>query len=85
MEDRYINELKRIMNTFDGRDFIYNFFLEKSGVDFQQGYPIGNKSEYEQGVRKTGIDMLNLLIYHCNDKMQIMLSEQKQKENSDDR
>lgn len=80
-----INELKRIMNTVDGRDFIYQFISDSCGVDFLSGIPSNFKDEYTQGLRKPAIDMFNLLVYYCYDKFLIMLNEQKlrinQKEN----
>lgn len=76
-EDDKINELKRLMNTIDGRDFIYNFFADSCGVDFAVGIPSNFKDEYTQGLRKPAVDMFNLLIYHCYDKFKLMLDEQK--------
>lgn len=75
--EEMVNELKRIMNTIDGRDFIYQFFLESCGVDFSEGIPSGRKDEYYSGVKKPAIDMFNLLVYNCYDKLILMINEQK--------
>lgn len=72
-----INELKRIMKTVDGRDFIYQFFSDSCGVDFLNGLPSTLKDEYTQGIRKPAIDIFNLLVYNCYEDFKIMLSEQK--------
>ena len=72
-----INELKRIMKTVDGRDFIYQFFADSCGVDFLNGLPSTYKDEYTQGIRKPAIDIFNLLVYNCYEDFKSMLSEQK--------
>lgn len=91
MEDREfdkINELKRIMNTVDGRDFLYQFIADSCGVDFMSGIPSTQKDDFKQGIVKPAIDLFNLMVYHCYDKFLIMLDEQKlraqQKEKNND-
>lgn len=83
-----INELKRIMKTVDGRDFIYQFFNDSCGVDFSVGIPSVFKGEYNQGILKPAIDIYNLLVYHCYNDFKLMLDEQsqraKQKEKDND-
>lgn len=82
--DRKVEELKRLMNTVDGRDFIYNFFLDSCGVDFEVGIPSGIRDEYNVGVKKPAIDIFNLMVYHCPDKFKLMLDEQQmRRENSE--
>ena len=80
MEDREfdkINELKRIMKTVDGRDFLYQFIADSCGVDYMVGIPSGQKDDYKQGIIKPAIDLFNLIVYHCHDEFLIMLNEQK--------
>lgn len=91
MEDREldkINELKRIMNTVDGRDFLYQFIADSCGVDFMSGIPSAQKDDFKQGIVKPAIDLFNLMVYHCYDKFLIMLDEQRlraqQKEKNND-
>ena len=81
-DDDIINELKRILQTYDGRDFIYNFFLSSCGVDFAVGYPVAHKDDYNEGVRKPAIDIMNMMIYHCHKEFEQMLNEQKIRSNS---
>jgi hypothetical protein len=76
MDNNQIGELQRIMNTVDGRDFFYNFFLESCGVDFSVGVPSGIRNEYDSGLKKPAIDFFNLLVYHCPEKFKLMLDEQ---------
>lgn len=76
-EEEIINELKRVLQTIDGRDFIYNFFLTSCGIDFLQGVPSGKADEYITGVRKPAIDILNMMIYHCGKEFEQMLKEQR--------
>lgn len=87
-QDDMINELRRLMNTIDGRDFIYQFFSMSCGIDFSVGIPSNNTDEFTRGVRKPAIDMFNLLVYNCYDKFKTMLDEQslraKQKEKDND-
>lgn len=83
--EEMVNELKRIMNTVDGRDFIYQFFLESCGVDFSEGIPSGMKDPYFFGVKKPAIDMFNLLVYNCYDKFNLMNVEQKTRREGDSR
>ena len=87
-DEEKINELKRIMATVDGRDFIYQFFLDSCGVDFAVGIPSVFKNEYNQGIIKPAIDMMNLLVYNCYENFMLMIKEQslrsKQKENDND-
>jgi hypothetical protein len=82
MGEQQLNELKRIMGTVDGRDFIYNFALYSCGVDYSSGIPSGLASEYNSGVRKPAIDLFNLLVYHCYDNFKLMLQEQELRRNS---
>lgn len=82
MGEQQLNELKRIMGTVDGRDFIYNFVLSSCGVDYSTGIPSGLTSEYNLGMRKPAIDLFNLLVYHCNDNFGLMLKEQELRRNS---
>ena len=79
MNERNVEELKRIMSTVDGRDFLYNFFLTYCGVDLSVGVPSGVRNEYDAGVKKPAIDFFNLLVYHCHDKMILMNTEQEQR------
>lgn len=76
-EEEILNELKRILQTVDGRDFIYNFFLTSCGVDFAYGYPAVKVDDYTAGVKKPAIDILNMMIYHCGKEFEQMLKEQK--------
>lgn len=76
-EEYKIEALKRIMNTLDGRDFLYMFFSDSCGVDFLSGVPSTFKDEYTAGVRKPAIDIMNLMIYHCHSQFEKMLDEQK--------
>lgn len=78
-----INELKRIMKTVDGRDFIYQFFADSCGVDFLLGIPTSFKDEYTQGIRKPALDIFNLLVYYCRDDFETMLSEQRLRANNE--
>lgn len=77
MTETQIGELQRIMNTIDGRDFLYNFALECCGVDFSLGVPSITKDEYLIGMQKPAIDLFNLLVYHCHEKFELMLAEQE--------
>lgn len=81
-QDEIVNELKRLLQTVDGRDFIFNFFLTSCGVDFTQGYPSTKTDEYNTGVRKPAIDILNMMIYHCHKEFEQMISEQQIRRNS---
>ena len=72
-----VNELKRIMNTVDGRDFLYQFMTDSCGVDFCSGIPSNQKDDFKQGMVKPAIDLFNLMVYHCYDKFKIMLDEQR--------
>ena len=72
------------MGTVDGRDFIYNFFLDSCGVDFAVGIPSGIKNEYDIGVKKPAIDLFNLMIYHCPEKFKLMLDEQDRRRASNE-
>lgn len=78
-----INALKRIMDTLDGRDFLYQFLIDSCGIDCTVGIPNNQKDDYRQGIMKPGIDLFNLLIYHCHDKFNLMISEQKIRSNHD--
>jgi hypothetical protein len=82
MGEQQLNELKRIMGTVDGRDFLYNFVLFSCGVDYSSGIPSGLTSEYLTGVKKPAIDLFNLLVYHCYDNFKLMLQEQELRRNS---
>lgn len=83
-----VNELKRIMKTIDGRDFIYQFFAESCGVDFLTGIPSNDVDDFKRGIRKPAIDIFNLMVYHCYEEFKQMLNEQslraKQKEKNND-
>ena len=81
-QEEVVNELKRLLQTVDGRDFIYNFFLTSCGVDFAQGYPATKVDEYNTGVRKPAIDILNMMIYHCHKEFEQMVNEQQIRRNS---
>lgn len=79
-----VNELKRIMNTVDGRDFLFQFIADSCGVDFSVGLPSNIKDDFQQGKVKPAIDLFNLMVYNCYDKFLIMIQEQKQRgENND--
>ena len=75
-----INELKRIMNTVDGRDFLFQFISDSCGVDFSAGIPSAHIDDYKQGLYKPAIDLFNLMIYNCYDNFIKMISEQKLRE-----
>jgi hypothetical protein len=83
-----INELKRIMKTVDGRDFIFQFLADSCGVDLSVGIPSTQKDDFRQGMMKPAIDLFNLIVYHCYNDFLTMLSEQKlraqQKEKDND-
>ena len=83
-----INELKRIMKTVDGRDFLYQFLTDSCGVDLLSGIPSNQKDDFKQGIIKPAIDLFNLIVYHCHDEFLIMLDEQRlraqQKEKDND-
>lgn len=81
-QEEILNELKRILQTVDGRDFVYNFFLTSCGVDFSQGIPTTKVDDYCAGARKPAIDILNMMIYHCHKEFEQMLSEQNIRRNS---
>lgn len=72
-----INELKRIMKTVDGRDFLFQFMTDSCGVDFSVGIPSTQKDDYKQGMMKPAIDLFNLLVYHCYKDFLTMLDEQR--------
>lgn len=72
-----INELKRIMKTVDGRDFLYQFVADSCGVDLSSGIPSTQKDDYKQGIMKPAIDLFNLMVYHCYQDFLTMLEEQK--------
>ena len=82
--EELINELKRILQTVDGRDFFYNFFLLSCGVDFMAGYPSYQKDESNAGSQKPAIDIMNMMIYHCRKEFDTMINEQKLRSNSND-
>ena len=84
MNAQQIGELQRVMNTIDGRDFIYNLVLESCGIDMAIGMPAGQATDYTQGMRKVGIDIFNLLVYHCHEQFVKMLDEQKQRRSFND-
>lgn len=84
MNLQQIGELQRIMNTIDGRDFLYNLVLESCGIDMAIGIPATQANDYTQGYRKVGIDIFNLLIYHCPEQFTKMLDEQKLRRRNND-
>lgn len=79
MNEQQIGEFQRIMNTIDGRDFIYNFVLESCGVDLSSGIPNSTRNEFDAGTKKVAIDIFNLLVYHAHDNFKKMLLEQEQR------
>jgi hypothetical protein len=48
------------------------------------GMPAGQATDYTQGMRKVGIDIFNLLVYHCHEQFVKMLDEQKQRRSFND-
>lgn len=79
MTEQQIGEFQRIMNTIDGRDFLYNFVLESCGVDLSAGIPNSTRNEFDAGTKKVAIDIFNLLVYHAHDNFKKMLLEQEQR------
>ena len=83
-----INELKRIMKTVDGRDFLYQFMADSCGVDLLSGIPSTQRDDFRQGIMKPAIDLFNLIVYYCYNDFLIMLDEQRlraqQKEKNND-
>lgn len=74
-----IEELKRILDTVDGRDFLFNFILDSCGVDYTVGIPSKKCDDFEAGRKKPAIDLFNIMNYHCHEKFVIMINEQRQR------
>lgn len=72
------------MNTVDGRQFISDFLVDNCGVDPALGIPSRDDSEFNRGIRKPAIDLLNLLLYHCNESFLLMNKEQQSRRNSNE-
>ena len=74
--DDFERELHNIMNTMDGRCFIYHLLLN-CGIDALKGIPSNKADDYTQGQRKIGIDIFNKIYYNEGDRFREMISEQK--------
>lgn len=69
-------ELHNIMNTIDGRCFIYHL-LSNCGIDVLSGIPSNKVDDFTLGQRKIGIDIFNKIYYNEGDRFREMISEQK--------